>query len=62
MGLHELQRRAVILSPRSQAAIAVRNTNLRELPTNEPRFSEPTPDAKANFDYFQYSRPWARQC
>ncbi|NCB22544.1 MAG: peptidase P60 [Deltaproteobacteria bacterium] len=41
---------------RSQAAIAVRNTNLRELPTNEPRFSEPTPDAKANpFDYFQYS-------
>ena len=41
---------------RSQAAIAVRNTNLRELPTSEPRFSEPTPDPKANpFDYFQYS-------
>lgn len=41
---------------RCQAAIAVRNTNLRELPTSEPRFSEPTPDPKANpFDYFQYS-------
>lgn len=40
----------------SQAAITIRNTNLRELPTNETRFSEPTPDPKANpFDYFQYS-------
>ena len=41
---------------RSQAAITVRNANLRELPTNEARFSEPTPNPKANpFDYFQYS-------
>lgn len=40
----------------AQAAITLRNTNLRELPTNETRFSEPTPDPKANpFDYFQYS-------
>lgn len=41
---------------RKQAAITVRNTNLREVPTHETRFSEPTPDPKANpFDYFQYS-------
>ncbi|MBO4300378.1 MAG: SH3 domain-containing protein, partial [Desulfovibrio sp.] len=41
---------------RCQAAITLRNTNLRELPTTEPRFSEPTPDPHANpFDYFQYS-------
>jgi len=41
---------------RSQPAITVRNANLRELPTNEPRFSEPTPNPKSNpFDYFQYS-------
>jgi len=41
---------------RAQAAITLRNTNLRELPTSEARFSEPTPDPKSNpFDYFQYS-------
>lgn len=42
----------------SQAAqaITVRATDLRELPTHEPRFSEPTPVPRANpFDYFQYS-------
>lgn len=38
-------------------AITLRATDLREMPTHEPRFSEPTPDARANpFDYFQYSR------
>lgn len=37
-------------------AITVRTTDLRELPTHEPRFSEPTPIPRANpFDYFQYS-------
>ncbi len=37
-------------------AITLRNTDLRELPTHEYRFSEPTPDPKANpFDYFQSS-------
>ena len=41
---------------RCQPAITVRNANLRELPTSEPRFSEPTPNPKSNpFDYFQYS-------
>ncbi|WP_304737098.1 NlpC/P60 family N-terminal domain-containing protein [uncultured Desulfovibrio sp.] len=41
---------------RAQAAISVRNTDLREMPTHEARFSEPTPDPRANpFDYFQYS-------
>lgn len=41
---------------RRQAAITLRNTDLREMPTHEPRFAEPTPDPKANpFDYFQYS-------
>ncbi len=41
---------------RRQPAITLRNTNLREMPTLEPRFSEPTSDARANpFDYFQYS-------
>ena len=41
---------------RAQAAITVRNTDLREMPTHETRFSEPTPDSRANpFDYFQYS-------
>lgn len=40
----------------AQAAITLRNTDLRELPTHERRFSEPTADIKANpFDYFQYS-------
>lgn len=37
-------------------AITLRQTDLRELPTHEYRFSEPTPDPKLNpFDYFQYS-------
>ena len=41
---------------RAQAAIIVRNADLRERPTHEARFSEPTPDPRANpFDYFQYS-------
>ncbi|WP_165077827.1 MULTISPECIES: NlpC/P60 family N-terminal domain-containing protein [unclassified Desulfovibrio] len=41
---------------RAAHAVTVRATDLRELPTHEPRFSEPTPDPKANpFDYFQYS-------
>ncbi|WP_297669372.1 SH3 domain-containing C40 family peptidase [uncultured Desulfovibrio sp.] len=41
---------------RNQAAITIRDTDLRELPTRERRFSEPTPDQHANpFDYFQYS-------
>lgn len=41
---------------RAQAAITLRNTDLRELPTHKPRFSEPTPDIRKNpFDYFQYS-------
>ncbi len=42
-------------------AITLRNTDLRELPTHEYRFSEPTPDPKANpFDYFQSSLFTAR--
>lgn len=41
---------------RRQAAITLRNTDLREMPTHEARFAEPTPDSRANpFDYFQYS-------
>lgn len=41
---------------RGQAAITLRNTDLREMPTHESRFAEPAPDPKANpFDYFQYS-------
>ncbi|MDD4701855.1 MAG: SH3 domain-containing protein, partial [Desulfovibrio sp.] len=33
-----------------------RNPDLREMPTHLTRFSEPTPDPRANpFDYFQYS-------
>ena len=41
---------------RAQTAITVRNTDLREMPTHLTRFSEPTPDPRANpFDYFQYS-------
>ena len=36
--------------------ITVRAANLREMPTRLPRFTEPTPDPRANpFDYFQYS-------
>ena len=42
---------------RAQSAITLCNTDLRELPTHEPRFSEPTPNVAQNpFDYFQYSR------
>ena len=38
------------------AAITVRYTDLREIPTHMPRYSEPTPDPRANpFDYNQYS-------
>lgn len=38
------------------AAITVRYTDLREIPTHMPRYSEPTPDPHANpFDYNQYS-------
>lgn len=41
---------------RAQAAITLRNTDLRELPTHERRFSEPTTKISDNpFDYFQYS-------
>lgn len=37
-------------------AITLRNTDLRELPTHTPRFSDPTPDARKDpFDNFQYS-------
>lgn len=37
-------------------AITLRNTDLRELPTHEQRFSEPTFDVRSNpFDYFQYA-------
>lgn len=40
----------------ADAAITIRQTNLREMPTHSPRYSEPTPDPRANpFDYFQYS-------
>lgn len=42
---------------RALPAITLRATNLRELPTEVPRFSEPTPDSLKNpFDYFQYSQ------
>ncbi len=38
------------------SAITLRNTDLRELPTHEYRFTEPTANIKDNpFDYFQYS-------
>ncbi len=38
------------------AGITVRYTDLREIPTHMPRYSEPTPDPRANpFDYNQYS-------
>lgn len=41
---------------RSLPAITLRQTDLREIPTHEFRFAEPTPDPVANpFDYFQYS-------
>lgn len=41
----------------SRPAITLRQTDLRELPTHEPRFSKPTPNPEADpFDYFQYSR------
>lgn len=41
---------------RAQPAITLRQTDLRELPTHQPRFTEPTPEIKDNpFDYFQYS-------
>lgn len=41
---------------RAAPAITLRQTDLRELPTHEPRFSDPTPDPKADpFDNFQYS-------
>lgn len=37
-------------------AITLRPTDLRELPTHEPRFTKPTPDPKSDpFDYIQYS-------
>lgn len=37
-------------------AITLRQTDLREIPTHEPRFAKPTPDPKVDpFDYFQYS-------
>lgn len=38
------------------SGITLRNTNLRELPFREPRFSKPTPNVRDNpFDNFQYS-------
>lgn len=41
---------------RNLPAITLRNTDLRELPTHEARFSEPTPNVQDNpFDYFQYA-------
>lgn len=41
---------------RNRSAITLRDTDLRELPTHTPRFTEPTPHVKDNpFDYFQYS-------
>lgn len=41
---------------RAQAAITLRQTDLRELPTHARRFTEPTSNIRENpFDYFQYS-------
>jgi hypothetical protein len=41
---------------RREHAVTLRNTDLREIPTHEPRFSRPTPDPRTDpFDYFQYS-------
>lgn len=43
----------------SQNAIVLRQTDLRELPTEMPCFLEPTDSIKDNpFDYFQYSVLW----
>ncbi len=40
----------------ARPAITTSQTNLRELPTLQPRYSKPTPNpALAPFDYFQYS-------
>lgn len=40
----------------NRPGITLVQTRLRELPSNEPRFSKPTPDVNENpFDYFQYS-------
>lgn len=40
----------------SAHGITLRATDLREMPTHSPRFTEPTSDVEANpFDYFQYS-------
>lgn len=44
---------------RATPGITLRMTDLRELPTHTPRFSEPVADIQANpFDYFQYSLLW----
>ena len=41
----------------NRPGIVVTSTDLREMPTHLPRFTEPTPDPEENpFDYFQYSR------
>lgn len=41
---------------RAAPAIILRATDLREVPTSEPRFSKPTPDPRLDpFDYIQYS-------
>ncbi|MDR2574486.1 MAG: SH3 domain-containing protein [Desulfovibrio sp.] len=41
---------------RREHAVTLRGTNLRELPTHEPRYAKPTSEPKADpFDYFQYS-------
>ncbi len=41
----------------NRPGIVVTSTDLREMPTHLPRFTEPTPDPQENpFDYFQYSR------
>ncbi|MDR3320447.1 MAG: SH3 domain-containing protein [Desulfovibrio sp.] len=41
---------------RHEHAVTLRNTDLREMPTHEPRFTKPTPDPRADpFDMFQYS-------
>jgi cell wall-associated NlpC family hydrolase len=41
---------------RARPAITLRTTDLREMPTHEPRFAKPTPNPESDpFDYFQYS-------
>ncbi len=41
----------------NKPGVTVRTTDLREMPTDVPRFSEPVPVPADNpFDYFQYSR------